>query len=62
MTWYPDKNVSIELLLKAARRAAESSSAEHPEDLMIAMISALETSAYVIMDSYTQFAKTDDTI
>lgn len=62
MPWYPDKVVSIELLLKAARRAAEESSSEHPEDLMIAMVNALETSVGVIMDSYKEFSTHNDEI
>ena len=59
MNWYPEKDLSVELLVKAARRAAVDSSAAHPEDLMIAMTAALEVAAGVIMDAFTATSSVD---
>ena len=40
---YPDRNVTIDALLSAARAAAESQGAEHPEDIANAMMNAIES-------------------
>lgn len=42
---YPSKSVVIETLTAVARRAAEESSANHPEDIADAMVTAIEYAA-----------------
>jgi hypothetical protein len=39
---YPNRQITIDALLNAARSAAESQKAEHPEDIAHAMMNAIE--------------------
>jgi hypothetical protein len=38
----PSKELTVRALLYAARQAAESSSATHPEDVAVAMVNTIE--------------------
>lgn len=46
---YPYKPLVIDTLLDAARRAAENSSAIHPEDIAAEMVGALDGAVSAIM-------------
>ena len=52
---YPAKGDTIDLLLDAARKAAEDTEATHPEDIACAMLNAIEYSWPVILDSFNKF-------
>lgn len=52
---YPDKNDIVELLLEAARVAAQSTTAVHPEDIAVAMSVAIDNSWPVITLAYKRF-------
>ena len=45
---YPDKRLTVETLLDAARKAAMSSSAEHPDDIAAEMVGALDGAASAV--------------
>lgn len=45
---FPNKTVTIDVLLTVAAEAAAESSSQHPEDIMIAMVNALEIAAKTI--------------
>lgn len=45
---YPNKNITIDALVAAARHAAMESNAEHPQDIAIAMSEAIDSSWVVI--------------
>jgi hypothetical protein len=45
---YPNKLITVGTLLDAARKAAMESSAEHPEDIVAAMVGALDGAASAI--------------
>lgn len=47
MTW-PKKEVIIDVFLAVAHEAGMDSSSQHPEDIMIAMVNALEGAAKTI--------------
>lgn len=57
MSNYPDVEDTIALLLTAARDAAKSQRLQHPEDVAGAMITAIEFSSPVILESYRRFSK-----
>lgn len=54
---YPNPQDTINLLLEAARNAAESNGSDHPEDIASAMLTAIEYSWPVVLESYKKFSK-----
>ena len=51
----PNPELTISILLNAARLAAESCGSEHPEDISCAMLNAIECAWPVVKDSYDKF-------
>lgn len=45
---YPDKKLVVETLLEVGRRAAMNVAADHPDDIAVAMVNAIENSAEAI--------------
>lgn len=52
---YPVKSETIDLLLEAARKAAEGAEVTHPEDIACAMLNAIEYAWPVVLSSYKRF-------
>lgn len=53
--WLPPRGNSIKILLSAAEKAANECSSNHPEDLSLAMLAAIEVAHGVIMQSFEAF-------
>jgi hypothetical protein len=52
---YPNPQDTINLLLEAARKAAEGAEVTHPEDIACAMLHAIECGWPVVLDAYEKF-------
>lgn len=59
---YPQKALTVDVLLKAAKAAAEESSAVHPDDVAIAMSVAIENAASVLHQLHIDDRLRDDTV
>lgn len=55
MQKYPKPEDTIELLVTAAKKAAKSNGGQHPEDIAMAMMSAIEFSWPVVLEAYEKF-------
>lgn len=56
MQKYPKPEDTIELLVSAAKKAAVANGGNHPEDIAMAMLTAIEFSWPVILESYDKFS------
>lgn len=45
---YPDRELVIETLLEVGRRAGTNCSADHPDDIAVAMVNAIESAGEAI--------------
>lgn len=52
---YPALEDTIEILVEAARKAAHEHNLMHPEDIAVAMSTAIEYSWPVVLESYKRF-------
>jgi len=48
MPKYPEKNYVVDILVEVARRAGTEVNADHPEDIAIAMMNAIEHAGVTI--------------
>jgi len=55
MKKYPKSEDTIELLIAAAKKAAMDNGGDHPEDIAMAMMSAIEFSWPVVLKAYEKF-------